>query len=67
MKLRGMTTGDRIFWTIMLFLGITLLWLKIFDPFVGMWPSLVVSIGACFGFVYLTRPEEDEDDLNFNE
>ncbi|UCF94439.1 MAG: hypothetical protein JSW39_09845 [Desulfobacterales bacterium] len=41
-----MTIGDRIFWSIMCFVVITLLWIKFLEPYVPLWASLFLSAGA---------------------
>lgn len=60
MKIRGLSFGDRLFWSIMIFLGTGLLWLKFFDPITGMWPALPAGLAVVGSFLYLARPEEDE-------
>jgi hypothetical protein len=43
-----MTMGDRIFWSVICFLVISLLWLKFMEPFIPLWGSLFVSGIAVF-------------------
>jgi predicted small integral membrane protein len=38
-----MTIGDRIFWSVICFVVISLLWLKFLEPFFPLWGSLIVS------------------------
>lgn len=41
-----MGIGDRIFWSVMSFIAISLLWLKFVDDFLPMWVSLFFSGGV---------------------
>lgn len=59
--MRGMSRGDRIFWSIMLFIFVELMWLKLLDPIVGMAPALVVGIAVVGGFIHATRPIRKAD------
>lgn len=60
MKLRGLTFGDRLFWSLMIFMGISFAWLKYLCPQVTMWLSLVADAVVIGCFLYAARPSPVE-------
>ncbi len=59
MKLRGLSFGDRLFWSIMIFIGIGIVWLKVFGlQTLGL--SLIVDAVLIGWFLYAARPLPEE-------
>lgn len=55
-----MGIGDRIFWSIISLVVITLLWIKFLEPFIPLWGSLIISgIAAFIIFTYKRKKKGD--------
>ena len=53
-----MTFGDRLFWGIMVFIGINLFWLGILEDYLSMWFGAVAGILGTFSVIkFAPRPK----------
>ena len=57
-----MEFGDRLFWGIMVFIGINLLWLGMLEEYVSMWVGCAVGIAALLAVIkFVPRPKTEEN------
>ena len=57
-----MEFGDRLFWGIMVFIGINLIWLGLLEDILPMWVGAIVGIIGLFATIkYVLRPKTDEN------
>ena len=57
-----MEFGDRLFWGIMVFIGISLIWLGLLEDFLPMWVGAIVGIMGFFATIkYVPRPKTDDN------
>jgi glycerol uptake facilitator-like aquaporin len=64
MMLPRMTIGNWLFWSIMLWIGFNLAWLRFVESFLPQWLGAIIATGlAAALFKYGPRPngEEEED------
>jgi len=56
-----MAFGDRLFWGIMIFIGVNLFWLGLLAGTIPMWVGAIVGVLACLAMIkYGPRPKTDE-------
>jgi len=56
-----MTFGDRLFWGIMVFIGINLFWLGMLEEYLPMWVGAIVGIIALLATIkFVPRPGTEE-------
>ncbi len=56
-----MEFGDRLFWGIMIFIGINLLWLGLLENYVSMWVGAVVGLIGLFAAIkYIPKPKTED-------
>jgi len=59
-----MEFGDRLFWGIMIFIGINLFWLGVLQKFVPIWVGTIIGILAAVAFIiYCPRPKTKENGM----
>lgn len=57
-----MEFGDRLFWGIMVFIGINLFWLGALEDYLPMWVGAIVGIIALLSVIkFVPRPKMDEN------
>ena len=53
--------GDRLFWGIMLFIGINLFWLGVVEEYLSIWFAAVLGLVALVCAIkYLPKPKTEE-------
>ncbi len=56
-----MEFGDRLFWGIMVFIGINLFWLGMLEEYLPMWVGAIVGIIAVLATIkFVPRPRTEE-------
>ncbi len=56
-----MEFGDRLFWGIMVFIGINLFWLGMLEEYLPMWVGAIVGIIALVAtIIFVPRPRTEE-------
>jgi len=56
-----METGDRIFWGVILFVGVLFVWLGGLEGFIPLWVGMVLGFLALLALLILgPRPKEEE-------
>lgn len=56
-----MEFGDRLFWGIMVFIGINLFWLGMLEDYLPMWVGAIVGIIALLAIIrFVPRPRTEE-------
>ncbi len=56
-----MTFGDRLFWGIMVFIGINLFWLGVLEEYLPMWVGAIVGIMGLLGVIkFVPKPRIEE-------
>jgi len=57
-----MEFGDRLFWGIMIFIGINLFWLRFLEEYLPIWVGGIVGIVALFATIkFVPRPKTEEN------
>lgn len=46
-----MEFGDRLFWAIMIFIGITLFWVGVLETFIPLWTGAILGAVAGVAFI----------------
>lgn len=55
-----MEFGDRLFWGIMVFIGINLFWLGMLEEYLPMWVGCIVGIAALLAVIkFVPRPKQE--------
>jgi len=58
-----MTMGNWLFWSIMVWIGINLIWLRFVENFLPQWSGVIVAtVIAVLLFRYGPRPEEEKEE-----
>jgi len=58
-----MEFGDRLFWGIIIFIGVNLLWLGLLANTISMWVGTIVGVLACLAVIrYGPRPKTEESE-----
>ena len=58
-----MTTGNWLFWGIMVWIGFNLVWLRFVDRFVPQWVgAIIATLMAVALLKYGPRPKEEEEE-----
>ena len=56
-----MEFGDRFFWGVMVFIGISLFWLGVLEEYLPMWVGAIVGIMALLGTIkFGPKPKIEE-------
>jgi hypothetical protein len=64
-KLRGLALGDRIFWSIVIFVGCMFLWLKFIDSFLDVKVYPIAGILIVLLWRHLTREKDGYKKITF--
>lgn len=63
--LRGMDNGNRLFWSIVIFVGVMFLWLKFLDSIIHIKFYPIFGVIIIFVFLFLTRKPDDYEEIKF--